>query len=64
MNMPVHDATGGFNLYRASVLRRVDLSEIHSRGYTFRLDLIRRVLEVGGTIVEVPVEFLERESGG
>ena len=24
MNMPVHDATGGFNLYRASVLRRVD----------------------------------------
>lgn len=63
MNMPVHDSTGGFNAYRASMLRRIDLSAVQGRGYTVRVDLIRRVLEAGGRIVEVPVEFMEREFG-
>jgi glycosyltransferase involved in cell wall biosynthesis len=63
MNLPVHDATGGFNLYRASILRKIDIDAVQSRGYTFQVDLTRRVLEAGGTVGESPIEFKEREFG-
>jgi len=63
MNMPVHDSTGGFNAYRASILRRIDLSDVTSKGYSFQVDMTRRVLEAGGLVAEVPIEFQERLSG-
>jgi glycosyltransferase involved in cell wall biosynthesis len=63
MDLPIHDSTGGYNLYRADILRRIDLASVASRGYTFQVDLTRRVLEAGGTVGESPIEFREREFG-
>jgi len=63
MDLPVHDSTGGYNVYKASILRAIDLDEVASRGYTFQVDMTRRVLEAGGVVAEVPIEFCEREAG-
>ncbi|MDR2619859.1 MAG: polyprenol monophosphomannose synthase, partial [Propionibacteriaceae bacterium] len=63
MNIPIHDATGGYNLFRADILRRIDLASIESVGYSFQVDMTRRVLEAGGRVAEVPIEFCERLAG-
>ncbi|WP_420175047.1 polyprenol monophosphomannose synthase [Luteococcus sp. OSA5] len=61
--MNVKDITGGFNAFRASTLRAIDLDEIASAGYCFQLDLAWRVAKAGLKIVEVPIQFIEREHG-
>ncbi|MCL2783077.1 MAG: polyprenol monophosphomannose synthase [Propionibacteriaceae bacterium] len=63
MNLPVHDSTGGFNVFRADMLRRINLDAVTSKGYTFQVDMTRRVLEAGGVVAEVPIEFQERATG-
>jgi glycosyltransferase involved in cell wall biosynthesis len=63
MNLPIHDATGGYNLFKAATLKRIDLDSIESKGYSFQVDMTRRVLENGGVVGEVPIEFHEREAG-
>jgi glycosyltransferase involved in cell wall biosynthesis len=63
MNLPIHDATGGYNLFKAETLRKIDLDSIASKGYSFQVDMTRRVLENGGVVGEVPIEFHEREAG-
>ncbi|WP_399552316.1 polyprenol monophosphomannose synthase [uncultured Bifidobacterium sp.] len=63
LGLGVHDMTAGFRAYRASMLRRLDLSSVVSNGYVFQIDMTRRVAAAGGRIVEVPIVFLERIRG-
>ncbi len=63
MDIPVRDATGGFNAFRADSLRAIDIDAVASKGYTFQIDLTRRVLEAGGTVAEVPISFPDRTLG-
>lgn len=59
----VRDATAGFRVYRAATLRAIDLDSVTSAGYGFQIDLTWRTLRAGGTVVEHPIRFLEREQG-
>jgi dolichol-phosphate mannosyltransferase len=59
----IKDATGGYRVYRASTLRKIDLSNVESAGYSFQVDLTLRVLQAGLTVTEVPITFVERELG-
>ncbi|MBK7820257.1 MAG: polyprenol monophosphomannose synthase [Tessaracoccus sp.] len=63
LGLPVKDATGGFNAFRASTLRGISLNEVASAGYCFQIDLVWRTLRKGFRVVEVPIEFVEREFG-
>ena len=63
LGIPVHDVTAGFRLFRASTLRTIDLSDVESVGYCFQTDLTLRTVRAGLRVVEVPIEFLERERG-
>jgi dolichol-phosphate mannosyltransferase len=63
LGIGVRDATAGFRAYRAATLRTISLSQVGSTGYCFQIDLTNRVAEVGLTIVEVPITFVEREHG-
>ncbi len=63
LGIPVKDATGGFNAYRASTLRGISLDEVASAGYCFQIDLVWRAVKGGFRVVEVPIEFVEREFG-
>ncbi len=59
----VADATAGFRVYRREILEAIDLSAVESLGYSFQVDMTLRTEEAGGTIVEVPITFVERTQG-
>jgi dolichol-phosphate mannosyltransferase len=63
LGLPVRDVTAGFRLFRASTLSTIDLEDVESVGYCFQADLTLRTLRAGLRVVEVPIEFLERERG-
>lgn len=63
LGMSVRDATAGFRVYRAELLRRLPLEEIESQGYCFQVDMTWRTVRAGGTAVEVPISFVERAEG-
>jgi len=63
LGVSVHDATAGFRVYRAATLRGLDLDRVESQGYCFQVDMAWRVIRAGGTVVEVPITFVEREAG-
>lgn len=63
LGMPVRDATAGFRVFKASVLASMDLSDVHSAGYCFQVDMTRRVFQAGLSIREHPITFVERRAG-
>src|SRR6201996_2928475 len=63
LGVRVKDATGGFRVYHAATLRKIDLNGIQSAGYCFQIDMTLRVLQSGLKITEVPITFVERERG-
>jgi dolichol-phosphate mannosyltransferase len=63
LGISIKDATGGFRVYRAATLRKIDLGNIESTGYCFQIDMTLRVLQAGLRLAEVPITFVERERG-
>ena len=61
--LPVHDATGGFKCFRRKVLEAIDLSKIHSSGYTFQIEMTMRAHAKGFKIKEIPIIFYDRTRG-
>jgi dolichol-phosphate mannosyltransferase len=59
----VKDSTSGFRAFRTSTLRAQDLTKVASEGYAFQIEMARRIHRSGGTIVEVPITFVERVAG-
>ncbi len=59
----VRDSTSGFRAYRTSVLRGEELAGLRSEGYSFQIEMTRRVHLARGKIVEVPITFVERARG-
>src|SRR5580692_2192879 len=63
LGVRIKDATGGFRVYRAETLRKIDLNTIDSAGYCFQIAITLRVLQAGLVLTEVPITFVERELG-
>ena len=63
LGMRVKDATAGFRVYRADLLRRIDLDGVEALGYGFQVNMTKIVDEAGGRIVEIPITFVERAAG-
>lgn len=61
--MPVRDASGGFRCYRVSLLERVDLDGIRSRGYSFQQEVLFRCFQAGASLGEHPIMFENRRAG-
>jgi len=64
LGVPVRDLTGGFKCFRREVLETLDLDAISSRGYAFQIETTYRALRGGVEVVEIPIVFAERRSGG
>ena len=63
LGLGITDATSGFRAYRAGILRTIDLGEVRAEGYGFQIEMVHQVLEHGGTVVEVPIRFVDRVEG-
>lgn len=63
LGIDVADATAGYRVYRLDALEQLDLDTVASHGYCFQVDLTLRALDRGLHLVEVPIDFWEREAG-
>ena len=63
LGLAINDATAGFRAYRADILQRIDLDHSRADGYGFQVELVYRVVQHGGRIVEVPITFVDRVEG-
>jgi dolichol-phosphate mannosyltransferase len=61
--LDVHDCTSGFRCWRRETLAAVPFARIDSRGYAFLVQLLWEAVQLGCTIAEVPITFVERERG-
>lgn len=57
------DLTAGFRVYSTQLLAKLPLSSMRAHGYGFQVEMTLRASEAGAQIVEVPIHFVERESG-
>ncbi|MDO5683375.1 MAG: polyprenol monophosphomannose synthase [Propionibacteriaceae bacterium] len=62
LGMPVKDVTGGLNAFKAETLRRI-IDDIEAEGYGIQRDLTWHTYQSGMSVVEVPIDFKERERG-
>jgi dolichol-phosphate mannosyltransferase len=63
LGVRLRDATGGYRAFRRHVLDGIDYAGVASQGYCFQVDLVRRAIDAGFQVVEVPITFAERERG-
>jgi len=63
LGLGIHDATAGFRAYRADLLERIDLDAVRADGYGFQIEMTYETRLAGGTIVEVPIRFGDRQRG-
>ena len=63
LGIPLHEMTTSFRVFRVDFLRRVDLGEIKSNGYSFFMEIVFRLSRVGARMTEVPICFSDRRAG-
>jgi hypothetical protein len=63
LGLGVTDSTAGFRAYAATVLSRIALDKVRAEGYGFQIEMTYRAKQVGASIVEVPIRFVDRELG-
>jgi dolichol-phosphate mannosyltransferase len=63
IGIPLHDLTAGFYMVQTSLLRSVNLDQIHSSGYAFQMELKNLLIESGGVCAEIPIIFGDRSLG-
>ena len=63
LGLHIKDNTAGFRIYRADLLKKMNLSSVTSEGYAFQIEMTCEAQRVKAKIVERPITFIEREIG-
>jgi len=63
LGIGVKDATSGFRAYSSPALAKIDFQTVRADGYGFQIEMAHRVLQSGGTVREVPIQFVDRVRG-
>ncbi len=59
----IRDWTGGFNLIKINILKKIDMDSLYSKGYAFIFGLKYSLLKNKAKEKEIPIIFEERENG-
>ncbi len=63
LQIPVHDATGGYRAWRADGLSKVLANDVRSNGYVFQVEMVYAAHRLGLKVVEIPIYFPDRQKG-
>lgn len=63
LNLPADDATSGYRAYRRQALEKVLAAGVRSKGYSFLVEVLYRLVKAGCSVVEVPIIYTERREG-
>ena len=59
----IKDLTAGYRVYSTAQLARLPLEKMRAHGYGFQVEMTLRSAQLGARVAEVPIHFVERESG-
>jgi dolichol-phosphate mannosyltransferase len=59
----ITDYTGGYNLYSAKLLKKIDLGGLQDGGYGFLIELKYRASQHCEGVRQVPIVFMDRQHG-
>ena len=57
------DLTSGFRATKTQFLKKVDLNNILSKDYAYKIHIYWALHELGAKIIELPIEFIDRAKG-
>lgn len=63
LGMPARDTSGCYRCYRVSLLRRANLDNLISIGYSFQQEVLHRCVLAGARLGETPIIFADRQAG-
>ncbi len=63
LGMPVGDTSGNYRCYRVALLRRANLDNLLSTGYSFQQEVLHRCFLAGARLGETPIIFADRKVG-
>jgi dolichol-phosphate mannosyltransferase len=63
LGIPLNDLTGGFRVYSAALLNKLNLNDMTATGYCFQIEMAMASELAGAQMVEVPITFVERING-
>jgi len=63
LGIPLNDLTGGFRVYSAALLNKLNLKDMTATGYCFQIEMAMASELAGAQMVEVPITFVERING-
>lgn len=63
LGVRVHDATGGYRAFRPEALRALNYADLRLRGYGFQVEVVYQLEQMGLSVREVPITFVERAAG-
>jgi dolichol-phosphate mannosyltransferase len=63
LDIPLHDITAGYRLWRREVILGMPLERIQSNGYIFQVEMTYLAYLLGYKFAEVPIYFTERRQG-
>lgn len=63
LKFSIHDMTSGFKLTKTSYLKRIDLDNLLSKDFAYKMNILHDVIKLGAKVKEVPIIFYERTEG-
>lgn len=63
LGFTISEVTTSFRCFRTSMLKKLDLSQIKSDGYSFFLECVFYINYYGFILLEIPIHFKDREQG-
>ena len=63
LGIPLNDLTGGFRVYSAALLNKLNLKDMTATGYCFQIEMAMASQLAGAEMIEVPITFVERING-
>lgn len=63
LKFSIHDMTSGFKLTKISYLKQIDLDNLLSNDFAYKMHILHDVVKLGAKVKEVPIIFYERTEG-
>jgi dolichol-phosphate mannosyltransferase len=63
LGLPLRDASTACRLYRVSVLKQLDFSQLTATGYAYLEEILWQLHRRGARFAEVPIAFTDRRAG-
>ncbi len=63
LNFKIHDMTSGFKLTKTEFLKKINLDNLLSQHFAYKMQLMHDIIKEKAKVKEVPIVFYEREQG-